>query len=129
MQVEGPSLHLEPLMGTPVKQPPSKSARVVSPSSTLPPGFGGAGGSEAAVVGNSAGGAGSFAGISSARASELAARDMDLDDEDDAGLADGSRDGGAKTGEGLGEDGLSAAETGDNTSVPQTRFASTARKF
>ena len=55
------------------------------------------------MVGNSAGGAGSFAGISSARASELAERDMDLDDEDDAGLADGSWDGVVKIGEGIGK--------------------------
>ena len=46
VQVEAPSLHLEPLMGTPVKQPPSKSARVDSPSLAPLPGFGGAGGLE-----------------------------------------------------------------------------------
>ena len=86
---ESPTLFVEPLMGTPVKSPPSKSARVSSPSLVPSLGLGGAGGSEAAVAGGSAAAADVFAGISSASNSELAARSMDLDEMDDDGEGDG----------------------------------------
>ena len=64
------SQHFEPLRGSPVKaspvkEPASKSARVISPSLVPPPGFGAAGGSGGAAAGASAGDAVATAGLDS----------------------------------------------------------------
>ena len=73
--VESPVvLHVEPLIGTSVKSPPSKSARVNSPSLAPLPGFVGAGGSVGAAAGSSA-------AVAEAAAGSVP-REMDLDGED-----------------------------------------------
>ena len=122
VQVEAPSLHLEPLMGTPVKQPPSKSARVNSPSLAPLPGFGGAGGSEGAAAGSSA-------AVAEA-ASGSVPREMDLDEEhvDETSLAaggGGAPGDGTKLGGGLGAEIISVEDAETHIFVSQLRFAPT----